>query len=101
MATIIITRKLGDAIRRLQRGYRINKVVRRRWSARYLWISERDDSMPQLDEALVKMLEKNKLIVGSPVDHHLRYIQFAKRMWVATEHCNEFHLPEEIFWIEE
>jgi hypothetical protein len=96
---ITITRQLGEAIKRLQAGWRINKVKRGRYSSvRFFFISRGESDLTT--EALVDVLIKNKLIEPCGVMEFTR-VTHARKAWKATQACLSLRLPPESFWVED
>jgi hypothetical protein len=100
MPTITITQKMGWAIRRLQQGWRINKVKRGRWGeTRYYWVDETGAELEE--EEFVKLLEKSKFLEVRPVRGESAFVRHARRAWKASQTCINLKLPPEKFWISE
>ena len=91
---------MGWAIRRLQEGWRINKVKRGRYGGTYFyWVNT--DGAEREDEAFVDLLMKNKLLEARPVRGEGAFVRHARRAWKASQLCLNLHLPHEKFWVED
>ena len=100
MPTITITKKMGWAIKRLQEGWRINKVNRGRYGGTcFYWVNT--DGVELEDEAFVDLLMKNRLLEARPVRGEAAFVRHARRAWTASQLCLHLHLPPEKFWLED
>ena len=103
MPTIVITEPLARAIEHLKAGYRINKIKRRRLLPYYLWVNESrtGNHGVHLSQAIIKQLEKMKLVDGGDLNPREVYFRGTRRVYRASQSCINFNLPPEEFWVRE
>jgi hypothetical protein len=90
MPTLVISQRLGEAIRRLTRGY-----------YQFYWMTQ--TGAEAVHEEVIDELKKAKLIserAFSPYgDRHLYHLRGTRRIYEATEFAKQFRLPPTEFWV--
>ncbi len=99
MPTINITPKVGQAIRQLKAGERINRVKRRHCDPTYYWVRQREAT--RMETLLFDYLKSCKLLEECNVHEASMFVRRATKAWKASQLCLDMKLPPENFWIEE